>query len=214
MIVWGVVWLTSYSVAQAGSDRSDATGEVTNLGTVRGEGQVCLVCGEPVFGEEMVEARYKGRTFYVAVPMFDWFVENPERYFGVLEARGALFDEGGVGQGGVSLVWLVVGVYIVLGLLAGGVCAYVAVSKGLPAWPWFFAGLVGNVVGVGVVLGVSRRPGVGAPQGVPGGLRKVPTTRQPQPCAACGAMNHPAAGACAGCGAELQPVVEAETYRV
>lgn len=41
------------------------------------------------------------------------------------------------------------------------------------------------------------------PAAIPAGLAKIPTTKQPMPCPACGGENHPSAKACSHCGAEL-----------
>ena len=107
--------------------------------------------------------------------------------------------------------WLYFGIYVLFGLVFSAVCGYLAVGRGLAPLPWFFAGLAGNVAALAVLLATPR--GAGAAD-VPAGLAKVPTTHRPLPCPRCGAPNHPAAAACAGCGATLAPAVEPETVRV
>lgn len=51
------------------------------------------------------------------------------------------------------------------------------------------------------------------PAAVPPGLGKVPSTKMPVVCAACGGGNHPAARQCSFCGAQLTPSVESEVRR-
>ncbi len=179
-----------------------------------GEGEQCLVCDQRVFGKDVVEVRYQGRTFFVAAgEMFELFIQDPEQYFRKLRARSALFDERGVGQSSMGWGWLGFGLYILLGLVIGAVCAYQAVRKGLAPVPWFFAGLVGNGAVLAVLLNAADADRARAPAGIPKGLRKVPLTYTPVPCEACGRENHPSAHTCSGCGASLEPSVEPETAR-
>lgn len=128
--------------------------------------------------------------------------------------QGALFQEATEPSSPLKDAWLVLGLYVVAGLVAGALCGYLAVGRGLSPLPWFFAGLLLNVVALGAVLltrgsaDLSRFPG-----GIPAGLTKVPTTRAPQRCSRCSADNHPAARVCLSCGSRLEPLVEAETDR-
>ena len=41
-------------------------------------------------------------------------------------------------------------------------------------------------------------------------MRRVPATRAPLPCPACGGTNHPSAAKCSHCGATLTPAVQSE----
>jgi hypothetical protein len=179
-----------------------------------GRGEACLVCGQRIFGEEVVEIRYRGRTFHVAAPMVAEFEADPEAYFRRLQARAALFDESAVEARPVASGWLIVGLYILIGLVAGALCAYLAVGKALSPLPWFFAGLAGNVVALLALLARPAGDASALPAGVPPGLAKVATTREPVRCPVCGASNHPSAAACANCGSALVPTVQAETARV
>ena len=178
-----------------------------------GAGEQCLVCRQAVHGESVAEVRYKGRTFHVKEAMLEAFAASPDDYFRELEVRGALFDERSLG-GALAGGWLWLGIYVLAGLVFGALCGFLAVSKALPPVPWFFAGLAGNVVALGVLL--IRPPGdVGAlPSGIPPGLAKVPVTRTPLPCPTCGAPNHPSAFRCSGCNAALSPSVAAETSKI
>ncbi len=173
-----------------------------------GDGEQCLVCGKRVFGENVFEIRYQGRTFHVGAPFLADFEGDPDQYFAKIQARSALFDEAAMQTRPMAFGWLLFDLYVLAGLICAAVCAYVAVARTLRPIPWFFAGLVGNVIALAAVLAVPR--GEAGLFAVPRGLRKVPTTRAPVPCPACGATNHPAAGRCSACGNELKPTVEPE----
>lgn len=177
-----------------------------------GDGEQCLVCGKRIFDEDVVEIRYQGRTFHVGAPFLSDFKNDPDQYFVKLQARSALFDEAAMQTPPMAYGWLWLGVYVVAGLIFGAACAYVAVSRALAPIPWFFAGLLGNVIALVAVFVCPR--GEASVCGIPRGLRKVPTTRAPSPCPSCSATNHPAARRCSVCGSDLQPSVEPETARV
>lgn len=97
-----------------------------------GAGEQCIVCRQPIEGDPVVEARYKGRTFYVAKSMLSTFEADPEAYFRTLQARGGLFDEAALiemGQEG-SNAWLLFGVYILVGLVFAATTSYLAIARG------------------------------------------------------------------------------------
>ena len=179
-----------------------------------GEGEQCIVCGLAIEGLEIVEVRYKGRTFYVASKMLSDFEADPDLHFQKLQARSALFDERSMEGRRVRPGWLYFGAYVLLGLVFAAVCGYLAISRSLEPLPWFFAGLAGNVAALAVLLVTPRGDPTAAPAGVPSGLVKVPATHASVACPSCGASNHPAASACSGCGAALTPALEPETARV
>jgi len=135
-----------------------------------------------------------------------------DRGKGADQPKGALFQPPEEPSSPLKDAWLFLGLYVVLGLVAGATCGYLAVGRGLSPLPWFFAGLLLNVVALGVLL-VARRPSDLShyPGGIPSGLTKVPTTRAPQRCPGCGADNHPAARVCTSCRGPLVPLVDAET---
>jgi YHS domain-containing protein len=173
------------------------------------EGQQCIVCRQQIHEGDIVEVRYRGRTFFVAAKMLEEFEADPERYFRTLQARGALFDEAARDNPPMRTGWLGFGVYVMLGLLFGAACAYLALDRGLPAWGWFFAGLALNVLALVTVI--TRPREAGAPAAA--GLVKIPTTLTPTPCPHCGNTNHPSAATCSGCGHALEPTIEPETAR-
>ena len=198
---------------QSHSTRRLGVGEAdwTVLDQRQGRGEQCLVCGKQMFGTDVVEVRLKGRTFHVAAGMMlERFEQDPKQYFRKLQARSALFDESSIPPKQMSLFWLGLGSYVLTGLICGAACAYLAVAKGLPVVQWFAAGLIGNVIVLAAVRGAKTRRDPSAPAGIPPGLAKVPTTRSPKPCGACGHENHPSAAACSGCGIKLDPTVRSE----
>lgn len=179
-----------------------------------GQGEQCLVCDKQIFDVEVVEVRHQGRVFHVAAgEMFRLFAEDPETYFRKLQARSALFDELAVRPKQISVAWLGFGLYVLLGLVSGAVCAYVAITKGLAPVSWFFAGIVGNGVVLAVLMNAQSRCDQNAPAGIPPGLAKVPTTYKPQPCHHCDGQNHPSATRCGSCGASITATVESEVVR-
>lgn len=174
----------------------------------------CLACPHPIDGP-CHEILHEGRRVHVHFgPCTDAWVTDGERLFRKVEANGALFDEDAVDTRRVSVGWLLVGLYVLAGLVSGAACAYVATAKGHRPLEWFVLGLLFNVPAVLTVLFMSRADTSALPQGVPSGLRKVPTTRAPDTCAACGAELHPAARWCLECGAAHEPKVAAETERI
>jgi hypothetical protein len=184
--------------------------EPEELDRYAGDGQQCLVCGLPIHDQDVVEIRYKGRTFHVSADMLGEFRDRPDTYFRRLQARSVLFDERSTEAGQLSVGWLIVGCYVLVGLVFAALCGYLAVARSLEPVPWFFAGLIGNLAALFVLLATPR----GNASTPTAGLTKVPTTREPLPCPDCGSHNHPAATNCSECGSTLSPAVEAETVRV
>jgi len=177
-------------------------------------GEYCTVCGSALT-EDDVALIVKGRRFPVDKSMVDIFLKNPQAYFRTKQIRGALFQEelqaaAGATQSALTGGWFLFGLYILTGLVCAGLSGYIAVSKGLPAIPHFFAGFFLSVFGLLYVLTRSShvKPGT-----VPRGLVKVPVTHAPVPCPACGNTNHPAAARCAACGAALAPKLQSDMAR-
>lgn len=202
------------SSAQAEGDFQRDSLEWEVLDQREGQGEVCLVCRQQIYGKDVVELRCEGRTFHVAAGMMSDFEGDPERYFADLQARSGLFDERAVRNASAASrlmsPWLIAGLYIVLGLVFAALCGYLALGRGHAPLPWFFAGLVGNIAAFGVLLASPTGPNAAAPPG----LVKVPVTQAPMACPECGAPNHPAAKVCSVCGTTLTPSVEAETARL
>ena len=210
-ILLSALGLAAVALAEQGEPEAPS---LTELERHLGQGEQCIVCGQPIHGDEIVEVRYKGRSFFVAAKMLSELEGDPDTYFQKLQARSALFDERSMEGRAVSTGWLLFGAYVLIGLVFAAICGYLAIGRSLAPLPWFFAGLVGNVAALAVLLATRRGESTSSPAGIPAGFAKVPLTHAPVPCAACGATNHPAAAACSGCGRSLAPAFEAEAARV
>ena len=57
---------------------------------------------------------------------------------------------------------------------------------------------------------VMKRSGLAV---APAGLAKIPQTKSPVACGACGALNHPSATACSQCGTAMSPQDQSEVNR-
>lgn len=176
-------------------------------------GESCAVCGNPVSDTD-VALMVKGRRVPLKREMMDEFIKHQEKYFARLQPKGALFQEEigpeSGGRSGVSMGWFLFGVYVLIALLFAGLSGYAAIGKGLKPIPGFFLGLVFTVFGYFYVLSRPRAEGLGE---IPSGLVKVPDTSAPIPCKVCGNTNHPSAGRCSACHAELKPTGESEVSR-
>ena len=180
------------------------------------EGRACFVCDHRI-GAEGLALLHKGRHVYLCSGACRGAWEsNKDALFARIQARGALFDEESIveNQKPMRVGWLVFGVYILIGVCCGAASSYIAVSKGHGALAWFFLGLLFNIPALAVVATKSAADLSALPAGVPSGLAKVPTTRNPAVCTSCGASNHPSAASCSACSAALEPTVPAETQRV
>lgn len=171
----------------------------------------CAVCTREV--PDLTRTReHRGREVYLCSDeCADSWDADPSVYFARLQPRGALFQESAQPREMMPRGGFWIGIYVLIGLLFGALSAYTAIHRRQPAKTWFFAGLFLNVFALGALL---LRP-TGAkrddePEGVPGGLRKVPTTRTPTVCPQCGHENHPSATQCNLCGTALTPSVHSE----
>jgi len=104
------------------------------------------------------------------------------------------------GGEGMADAYFLVGLWVLAGLLFGGLCAQKAVTKGLRPVGWFFAGLFLLAPAYAVLVLCACGPGAQGRE----------HTRAPLACEACGHLNHPAAEACSGCGAQLAPGTPSE----
>lgn len=175
----------------------------------------CVVCGVALTEEDLALI-VRGRRVPLKQAMVDSFLNNREKYFSKLQPKSALFQENlearkGTAQSGISLGWFWFGIYVLTALIFAGLSSYSAVSKGLPAIPNFFIGLLLHVIGY---VYVKTRSAAADKGEIPRGFVKVPTTRTPTVCPKCGAGNHPSAKKCSGCGAEIQPTVSSEVSKV
>jgi hypothetical protein len=124
--------------------------------------------------------------------------------------RGAFL--GGGDSAGMSSIWFWAGAYVVAGLLFGALAAHRALQTGNRALSWFGVGFVFTLPGYLFLLTRPKQQ-MDAPAGVPHGMGRIASTAAPEPCPACGAMNHPAAAQCIACGGKLTPRFESEAQR-
>lgn len=174
----------------------------------------CIVCGGSAVGEMYVE-QFKGRWIAACQgECSEHWAANPDQFFLKLQSRGALLDENSLSEQKASNGWLYLGLYVLLGLIFGAMCAYVAVTNGHGAVGWFFAGLFLNAAGLIAILIKGQGDLSKHPTGVPAGFAKVPLTYTPVRCQTCGEENHPSAPICSQCGEKLDPTVIAETSKL
>ena len=180
--------------------------------TEPGQRLSCLVCPKPIEGEHVV-IEHRGRRVHLHPgDCVDVWHSDPDRYFRAMQPNAALFDEDAL-RGDDGNGWLYLGLYVLSALFCGGFCSYTAISRGRSAVEWFFLGLAFNVLAIAAVLLKPVVDTSALPAGIPAGLRKVPQTREPVRCPACGAEAHPSASRCAACGAALEPLVQSEVER-
>jgi hypothetical protein len=174
--------------------------------------ELCAVCRQPV-GTEGVAYEVAGQRIAIhRDELASDLAAQLRRLVRQLQPRGAFLGTREA-YGGVSWIWFFTGLYILVGLGFAALCAHRAMHTGYPPVPWFFAGLFFTAL---AYLGLLTRPrrAVFAPGGIPRGLGKFPATLPSRPCPGCGAMNHPAAAKCSGCGGKLEPRIESEAARV
>jgi len=176
-------------------------------------GETCIVCDNAIGPKDRVY-EFEEQRVPVHVGACDIaFLRNPGHFLARLKPRGAFLSaEPNIGPS-ISWGWFALGIYVLLGLVFGAICAYRAVNHALKPWPWFLAGFFFNFFGFLAL--VTRPAGESslAPSGSPRGLVKVPTTSSPRICPHCGTPNHPAATSCSGCGREIEPLVSSEVAR-
>ena len=208
--------LVLLSAALLGGLGSEARAAAQDSRVEARDGDRCLACDAEIGDADFV-LLHRGRR----VPMHAGACEehwnaDTTGVFAKLQPRGALFQEAASEAehyGAAKSPWFWLGVYMLAGLVCAAASAYLAVNRAQAPLPWFFAGLVGNVAALAVlVFIIPRGDATLLPAGVPAGLAKVPTTRAPRPCNACGTELHPSAAICSGCGVTLTPLVASEVH--
>jgi hypothetical protein len=199
---------SDYRVPPQPTSQLIVDGEILGREVPSRPGEICVVCKRRI-GTEGVVYLVKGQRFPMHVPAcYEKFRGKPLSFLAALQPHGAFLGAGGESQG-LSFGWFWGGLYVLLGLGFGALCAHRALSTGRSPAAWFGAGLALNVLAYLWLLTRPRRA-IGAPWGVPEGLAKMPVTYAPQPCPNCQRMNHPAADRCADCGRKLQPAQSSE----
>ena len=172
----------------------------------------CVVCSTLLQPGDRVYL-VEGQRVGIMVVMEPRLLSDPWTYIARLKPRGGLFGGEMAPASGVSDGWLLLGVYVTLGLGFAAVCGHRAINVGQGPVPWFFAGLFFNAFGY---LALLLRPvnDDAAPPARYAGVTKVPSTSEPHTCPQCGHLNHPSATECLGCHTSLIPEGASEVTRV
>lgn len=198
------------------SDPSEKTAapdlEVLTITVPVKPGDRCIVCGTLLQSGHKVYL-VEGQRVGIMPMMEPELRADPWAFIARLKPRGGLFG-GEVAPGSaVSDVWLLLGIYVTVGLAFSAVCAHRALNIGQAPAPWFFAGLFFNAFGYLALLLRSASPeAAAAPKYT--GVVKIPATAEPQACPTCGAENHPSATSCLRCGSDLAPLTSSEVTRM
>jgi len=163
-------------------------------------GDHCTVSGLPLTPDDVV-LLVDGRRVPLKKDAVDIFLNNQEKYFSKLQPKSALFTEDMGQPDSLSMGWFLFGIYVLIGLIFAALTSHKAVGKGLGPIPWFFAGLVFNILGYIAVM-AKRSAATG---NIPEGFKKVPLTSEPVFCPNCGYENHPSAKKCSRCDFTLDP---------
>ena len=169
-------------------------------------GDRCVVCGQELSEGDTVYL-VEGQRVGVKEMMKAELFANPWQYLEHLKPRGGLFGGETAPEGGASNVWLLLGVYVLLGLVFAGLAAHQAVNTGRPAAPWLLAGLLFNVF---AYIALLAKGGEARADPRYSGVTKIPSTAEPAACPNCSGLNHPAATVCSHCGIELSPASASE----
>ena len=171
----------------------------------------CVVClkllavGDKVYLVEGQRVGVKGM-------MDDQLFGDPWKYIAGLKPRGGLFGGEMAPGSGISYAWLVLGMYVLLGLAFSAVCAHRALNTGQAPVLWFLVGFFFNAFGYLALLLRSVDQKAAAPAKY-SGVVKIPSTAEPQSCPDCNALNHPSAAKCSSCGSLLTPASVSEVTR-
>jgi len=158
------------------------------------DGEICVVCNGNL---SPADAAYfiDGQRVGVMKDMQEDLLREPLRYVSRLRPENATAHARQTPQ---PAGYILVGLFVLSGLVLGGACAHMAVTKGYPPWTWF---LLGFCFSAPAAVALAFRPPAARP---------APSSLTPVPCPACGRTNHPRASACLRCGAALTPAAAPE----
>ncbi len=171
----------------------------------------CLVCGGKHHNVDQV-VKYKGMDLPLCsescVAHFQAAQVKGElnAITGKIEPRGVLFQEDSTPKHPAKKITFWLGYFMLLGLVCGGMSAYIALQKGLPGFNHFLLGFFLNFIGI--ILVALKRAEVMRFHAE--GLVKIPATHTEVVCPKCGHHLHPAAKRCNACNATMQPAVSSE----
>lgn len=163
------------------------------------EGETCVVCNEGVSAGD-VAYHAGGQRVAVHQACEAEFLSDPAAHVARLRPSNMIF--GAETGTRIPAGWMWLGLFALLGLVFGGLCAQAAVGKGRSPGTSFLLGMFFSVPAYIYLLLQ------------PAGCRRPPLTRAPAPCPGCGHANHPAASQCGDCGAPLKPSARSEVDAV
>jgi len=171
----------------------------------------CLVC-DTVHTEAGYQVEYRNRTFPLcSQKCYDEYrlaetTGTLDPITSRIEPRSMLFQQDSNPRSRLSKVYFGLGLFVLAGLVCGGLSSYVAIQKGMSPPMWFLAGLFLNVFGLLVVTFRPPRKTRFSARGRP----KMPLTHDEAICPECGHANHPSAGRCIECEVTLTPSTPSE----
>ena len=180
--------------------------------TVREGVDRCVVCSTLLKAGDKVYL-VEGQRVGIMRAMEPQLFSEPFTFIGRLKPRGGLFGGETAPPSGISDAWLLLGIYVTMGLAFAAVCAHRAINTGQEPVRWFAAGFVFNAFGYLALLlrGVDGEHSA-APEHT--GVTKVPATSEPHTCPHCGHLNHPSAVECLGCHTSLTAERPSEVTRL
>ncbi len=162
------------------------------------EGDVCIVSGQNI-GPNDVVIEHKSSRFPLKKEALPLFLENPGKYLSEKQPKGALFPVETHESRRLSKVWLILGIYILVGLIFAALTVQKALSKKYRPAPWFFMGLFFNVLAYIIILSKGKAS-LSEQEEVSSELFR---STQPILCPECGTENHPSAQSCTECQSPL-----------
>jgi hypothetical protein len=171
----------------------------------------CLVCGT-VHTEAGHQVEYRNRSFPLcSQKCYDEYraaerAGNLDPITARIEPRSMLFQQNSNARSQLSKAYFGVVLFVLAGLVCGGLSSYVAIQKGMSPPLWFLAGFVLNVFGLLVVAFRPPNPTRFSARG----RSKMPLTYDEAICPECGHANHPSARRCVECETTLNPSVSSE----
>lgn len=214
LLLLAAAWVGCATVAPGFPMMMGETERLASTPATPRPGDACVVCNKPVSSGDKVYLLDGQRVAVHAGECELALDRSPEQYLAKVKPQGNQFMDAESGRSAHSWSWLIVGLYVLVGLIFAGLCSYRAVNRGVQPLPWFFAGLFFNALAYLALLSRARQPLAGAGPGwAASGLTKVPATHAPRACPQCGRLNHPSAERCSACGARLEPRVISEVTR-
>ncbi len=162
------------------------------------EGDVCIVSGQNI-GPDDVVIEHKSSRFPLKKEALPLFLANPGKYLSQKQPKGALFSIETHESKRLSKAWLILGIYILVGLIFGALTVQKALAKKYRPGLWFFMGLFFNVLAYIIILSKGEAS-LSEQEEVSSELFR---STQPIFCPECGNENHPSAQSCTECQSPL-----------